>query len=314
MQTLIGTKKSQSQKFLENGTRIPVTLIDIKNNWVISHKTADKDKYQAVQLGFSMKKNATKAEIGHAKGAKLDKAPKFLREVRLADGEALPEVGSALNPLEVFAPGDIVDVSGFSKGKGYAGVVKRHGFAGGPKTHGQSDRHRAPGAIGQGTTPGRVYRGKRMAGRMGSDNVTIQNLEVVDVSEDILTLKGLVPGVLNGLIVVNKVGVDKKFVPLWKEAVEEPAQDLEAPTESAAPATDEPKADDKPTATDEPAEVSEDQPTDQNPSNEPAAEQEIQNAEDAPTTQDQKPQEAENIENDPTPVVADDADGGEDAK
>jgi len=230
MQTLIGTKKSQSQKFLENGTRIPVTLIDIKNNWVVSHKTLELDKYQAVQLGFSMKKKASKAELGHAKGANLGKAPKFLREVRiLADDEVLPEVGSTLNPMEVFVPGDIVNVSGFSKGKGFAGVVKRHGFHGGPKTHGQSDRHRAPGAIGQGTTPGRVYRGKRMAGRMGSDNVTIENLQVVDVSEDILTLKGLVPGVLNSLIVIKKVGEGKKFVPLWKEKVEE--EEVAAPAE-----------------------------------------------------------------------------------
>lgn len=222
MQAILGTKKSQSQKFLENGMRIPVTLIDIKDNWVISHKTTDKDHYQAVQLGFNMKKKASRAELGHAKGAKLDKAPKFLREVRvLADGELLPEVGSILNPMEIFAPGDMVDVSGFSKGKGFAGVVKRHGFHGGPKTHGQSDRHRAPGSIGQGTTPGRVYRGKRMAGRMGSDNVTIQNLQVVDVSPDTLTLKGLVPGILNALVVIKKVGEDKKFVPLWKEQVEE---------------------------------------------------------------------------------------------
>lgn len=239
MQTLIGTKKSQSQKFLENGTRIPVTLIDIKNNWVVSHKSVDKDKYQAVQLGFSMKKKATKAELGHAKGAKLDKAPKFLREVRiLADDEVLPEVGSILNPMEIFVPGDIVNVSGFSKGKGFAGVVKRHGFHGGPKTHGQSDRHRAPGAIGQGTTPGRVYRGKRMAGRMGSDNVTIENLRVVDISEDTLTLKGLVPGIINGLIVIKKVGEDKKFVPLWKEKVEE--------EEAASPVSQEVKAEEQP--------------------------------------------------------------------
>jgi large subunit ribosomal protein L3 len=305
MQSLIGTKKSQSQRFLENGMRIPVTLIDIKNNWVVSHKTADKDKYQAVQLGFSMKKKATKAELGHVKGAKLEKAPKFLREVRLADDEILPEVGVTLNPMEVFAPGDIVNVSGFSKGKGFAGVVKRHGFAGGPKTHGQSDRHRAPGAIGQGTTPGRVYRGKRMAGRMGSDNVTITNLEVVDVNEDILTLKGLVPGVINGLIMIKKVGEDKKFVPLWKEAVEEPAAEVsEQPAEEAAPVSDDTQAASEKPAEEAPAELATDAVT-----GEPAGEE--------PTTQDATPAEAENVENTETAEQVEEAvsaEGEENAK
>ncbi len=217
MLALIGQKKDQSQRFLENGRRIPVTLIDVKDNVVVSVKSLDKDHYQAVQLGFSMKKKATKAELGHAKGAKLEKAPKFLREVKLADDEVSPEVGMVVNPSEVFTPGDIVNVSGVSKGKGFQGGVKRHGFAGGPKTHGQSDRHRAPGSIGQGTTPGRVYKGKRMAGRMGVDNVTVENLSIIDVTADgVLVIKGLVPGVTNGLIYVKKVGEDKKFVPLQK--------------------------------------------------------------------------------------------------
>ncbi len=223
MYALIGAKKSQSQRFLENGMRIPVTLIDVKGNCIIAVKTLDRDHYQAVQLGFSMKKKASRAQLGHAKGAKLEKAPKFLREVRIYDDSPLPEIGSIINPSEVFQPGDIVNVSGLSKGKGFAGVVKRHGFHGGPKTHGQSDRHRAPGAIGQGTTPGRVYRGKRMAGRMGNENVTIRNLEIMDITADgVLVIKGLVPGIINGLIVVKKVGEDKKFVPLYKEASDVP--------------------------------------------------------------------------------------------
>jgi len=218
MQALIGQKKEQSQKFLENGKRIPVTLVDVKDNTVLAVRTKEDHNYQAVQLGFSIKKKATKAELGHAKGAKLEKAPKFLREVRILDESIeLPEVGVVLNPSEVFAPGDMVDVSGVSKGKGFAGGVKRWGFHGGPKTHGQSDRHRAPGSIGQGTTPGRVYKGKKMAGRMGNDNVTVRNLEVVDVTNDgVLVIKGLVPGIINSLIIVEKVGEDKKFVPLQK--------------------------------------------------------------------------------------------------
>jgi len=236
MQTLLGQKKVQSQRFLENGKRIPVTLIDVKGNIIVSVKTQEKNNYQAVQLGFSMKKKATKAELGHVKGAKLEKAPKFLREVKIVDEtEELPVVGTILNPVEVFEPGDIVDVSGFSKGKGFQGGVKRYGFHGGPKTHGQSDRHRAPGSIGAGTTPGRVYKGKRMAGNMGNENVTIKNLEVIDVTTDgVLVVKGLVPGIIDGLIMVNRVGKDKNFVPLYKSPEEKAVDEAAAKSEDAA--------------------------------------------------------------------------------
>ncbi len=240
MQSLIGVKKVQSQRFLENGMRIPVTLIDVKDNWVMSVKTNDRDHYQAVQLGYGIKKNANKALLGHAKGAKREQAPKFLKEIRIIDDSPLPEIGTSLNPQEVFQPGDLVDVTGISKGKGFAGGVKRYGFRGGPKTHGQSDRHRAPGSIGQGTTPGRVYKGKRMAGNMGNDTVTIRGLRIIDITNDgVLVIKGLVPGVINALIKIDKAGTDKKFVPLYKDpevvAAEEAAlaaaQAAEAPVE-----------------------------------------------------------------------------------
>ncbi len=218
MQSLIGIKKVQSQRFLENGMRIPVTLIDVKDNWVMSVKTNDRDHYQAVQLGYGVKKNANKALLGHAKGAKREQAPKFLKEVRITDDSPLPEIGTSLNPQEVFQPGDLVDVTGISKGKGFQGGVKRYGFRGGPKTHGQSDRHRAPGSIGQGTTPGRVYKGKRMAGNMGNDTVTVRGLRIIDITNDgVLVVKGLVPGVINALIKIDKAGTDKKFVPLFKD-------------------------------------------------------------------------------------------------
>ncbi len=255
MQSLIGIKKVQSQRFLENGMRIPVTLIDVKDNWVMSVKTNERDHYQAVQLGYGIKKNANKALLGHAKGAKREQAPKFLKEVRIKDDSSLPEVGIALNPQEVFQPGDIVDVTGTSKGKGFQGGVKRYGFRGGPKTHGQSDRHRAPGSIGQGTTPGRVYKGKRMAGNMGNDTVTVRGLKVVDVTNDgVLVIKGLVPGVINALIKIEKTGEDKKFVPLFKDpeivAAEEAslaeAQKAEAPVEEKAEeVVEEPKEEEK---------------------------------------------------------------------
>ena len=218
IQTILGKKIEQSQRFLENGFRIPVTQILVAGNVVVRVKTQEKDKYSALQIGFGSKKNPTRSMLGVAKTANLKTPPQFLREVRIADSETPnPTPGTIIRPTEVFKPGDVVDVIGVSKGKDYAGVVKRHHFKGGPRTHGQSDRERAPGSIGQTTTPGRVYKGKRMAGRMGHERVTIQNLMVVDVNDDLMFVKGLIPGSVNSLVMVEKVGESKKFVPLYKE-------------------------------------------------------------------------------------------------
>ncbi len=218
MLAIIGHKISQTQKFLEDGTRIPVTEVLLAGgNVVIQTKTIEKDGYTAVQLGIGKKKKGNKALTGHVKGALLTEASAFLREVRLADGEEALAVGTVVKATEVLKPGDIVDVIGVSKGKGYAGGVKRHHFKGGPRTHGQSDRERAPGSIGQSTTPGRVYRGKRMAGRMGHERVTVQNLMVVGVTDDGVLIKGLIPGPVNNLIMIKKVGESKKFTPLYQE-------------------------------------------------------------------------------------------------
>jgi large subunit ribosomal protein L3 len=223
IQALLGKKIEQSQKFLEDGTRIPVTMLNIAGNEIVQIKTEEKDKYNAAQLGFGVKKNPKPSILGHAKKAGLKTTPSFIQEVRVAkaDLETLPKVGDALNAQDVFKPGDIVDVIGISKGKGYAGVVKRHHFRGGPRTHGQSDRERAPGSIGSTTTPGRVYKGKRMAGRMGGERVTIKNLQVVDVADDTLLIKGLIPGGSNSLVLIKKIGGNKKFVPLYKEVSKE---------------------------------------------------------------------------------------------
>ncbi len=151
-------------------------------------------------------------------------------------------MGSEINFKEIFAPGDLVDVTGTSKGKGWAGGVKRHGFHGGPKTHGQSDRHRAPGSIGQGTTPGRVYRGKKMAGRMGTETVTVKNLEVISITDDgVLLIKGLVPGFVSNYVVVKKVGENKKHVDLYSESQETPVQETQT-----APVEEAPKAEEQP--------------------------------------------------------------------
>lgn len=226
MNTIIGRKIEQKQVFLTDGTRIPVTVVNVVGNTVLDIKTSGKNGYSAVQIGFGARKKAGKALLGLAKKANLKAAPQFIREVRLKTEDNLPTIGEKVSVESVFKPGDIVKVTGKSKGKGFAGVVKRHNFRGGPRTHGQSDRERAPGAIGQGTTPGRVYKGKRMAGRMGHVKKSVTNLLVIDVVTEngkmILILKGLVPGPLNNIISIEKTGElpEKKFVPLLKPEAE----------------------------------------------------------------------------------------------
>jgi large subunit ribosomal protein L3 len=218
VQALFGKKIEQTQKFLENGTRIPVTIVRVSGNVVVQHKTADKHGYTAVQVGFGTSKKTNKAKAGHLKKAGVTQTPSFLGEVSV-DGEELPTLGSKLNAIDILKPGDIVDVIGTSKGKGYAGGVKRYHFKGGPRTHGQSDRERAPGSIGQTTTPGRVYRGKKMAGHMGHETVTVKNLIVVDVTADTVAVKGLIPGSISDkalVVKIEKVGEKKKFIPLLK--------------------------------------------------------------------------------------------------
>lgn len=216
--SLIGRKINQTQGFLEDGTRVPLSVISVSKNLVVQIKTDEHEGYSAVKLGFGIKNKPNKAEAGIAKKAGQEKSPRFFREV--ASDKVDIEVGAQIAPNEVFEPGDIVDVTGTSKGKGYAGVVKKHHFKGGPKTHGQSDRHRAPGSSGQGTTPGRVYKGKRMSGRMGNEQVTIKNLEVLSVDDGIIHIRGLVPGIKGGILVVKKVGKNKKFTPLYQAKTE----------------------------------------------------------------------------------------------
>jgi large subunit ribosomal protein L3 len=234
--SLIGRKLYQKQAFLQDGTRVPLSGIRVFGNVIAQVKSADKEGYNALQLGIETKKRAKKSLANHSKKAGLTNTPAFLREVRVDDVEGAV-AGTEINAADVFAVGDIVDVVGISKGKGFAGGVKRWGFKGGPRTHGQSDRERAPGSIGQTTTPGRVYKGKRMAGRMGQETVTVQNLEVVEITNDgILLVKGLIPGSVNTIVVINKMGVNKKFVPLYKEIVEpvvEPVVEEVAATEEA---------------------------------------------------------------------------------
>lgn len=239
---LIGQKKEQTQRFLQNGVRVPVSTVFVGGNRVIRHLTKEKHGYDAIQLGFGTRRNTRKAQKGYVKEAKLTTFPLLFREVKLKESsEQLPGVGERLLGDAVFKPGDIVDVTGTSKGKGYAGVVKRHHFKGGPRTHGQSDRERAPGAIGQTTTPGRVYRGKRMAGKMGNEQVTVKNLQVVGVMGDTLFIKGLIPGIINSVVEIKKVGEGENFLGLLlteeeqqvsntkqKESSKEPEEEINA--------------------------------------------------------------------------------------
>lgn len=202
--SLLGKKLGQSQTFDEKGMRIPVTQILAGPNWIT--EVEDKESFKSIQLGFGTIKNLSKAEIGHLKKAGLEEKLRFLRSFTVSEIAENEKPGTQIAVDAVFAPGDVIRITGTSKGKGFAGVVKRHNFRGGPRTHGQSDRERAPGSIGQTTTPGRVYKGKRMAGRMGSDTVTIRNLKVVavDPATQTLTIKGLVPGAINGLLIISK--------------------------------------------------------------------------------------------------------------
>lgn len=212
-----------SQVFTTDGVRLPVTMLSSGGHLVTQLKTLDRDGYWAIQFGFNTRsiKNLRKPQIEQLKkiGAlKENRAPKFLREAR-HDGSENLEIGAIVKPEEVLEVGDIVNVAGISKGKGFAGGVKRHGFAGGPKTHGQSDRHRAPGSIGQTTTPGRVYKGKRMAGRMGGGQQTVRNLKVLSVNVETgeILVSGPVPGSFGSLVTITKIGKSKKNIELTSQ-------------------------------------------------------------------------------------------------
>jgi large subunit ribosomal protein L3 len=197
---LIGRKVGMTQIFQADGTMIPVTAVAIEPNTVTRVRTVERDGYTAVQLGIEPSKKLTKPEKGQLK----DLPPvATIREFRLDDVDAY-EVGQKLT-VDLFAEGELVDVTGVSKGKGFAGTVKRHHFKRGPETHG-SDHHREPGSIGPGTTPGRVYKGLRMSGHMGHERVTVKKLTVVrtDPARNLLLVRGAVPGAPNALLLVKK--------------------------------------------------------------------------------------------------------------
>jgi len=220
---ILGEKSKQSQTFNQKGIRVPTTFIKTSPCYLIGVKWPAKHGYFSVRLGFGQSKNIIKPVQGELAKAGIKTPLHFIREFRLEKlgdkakvldeqgktgliiGEAKIFVGQEIKPSLIFKKGELVEISGTAKGKGFQGVVKRHHFAGGPRTHGQSDRERAPGSIGQTTTPGRVYKGKRMAGRMGGQRVTVKNLMIIEMKDDGMIIAGLVPGARGGLLEVRKV-------------------------------------------------------------------------------------------------------------
>jgi large subunit ribosomal protein L3 len=207
MKGILGKKVGMTQIFDQKGEVVPVTVIEAGPCFVAQIKTDERDGYSAIQMGFeeAKPKSLTRPQLQHLEKSSLSPL-RFLREIRLPSDQVTQFEEGQKVTVDLFEEGEFVDVTGTSKGRGFAGVVKRHGFSGGPKTHGQSDRLRAPGSIGACTTPGRVFKGKRMPGRMGGERVTIQGLKVVmvDPERNLLAVRGAVPGAKNGLLMIRE--------------------------------------------------------------------------------------------------------------
>jgi large subunit ribosomal protein L3 len=200
---ILGVKLGMTQVFDDEHRVVPVTVVQAGPCTVTQVKTPETDGYTAVQLAYGTKKHVNKPTAGHLAKAGIDTA-KVLVEVRLDDGDELPEVGSTVT-VDAFAAGEEIDVTGTSKGKGYAGVMKRHNFRGLGDGHGVKKKNRHPGAVGACATPGRTFKGMRMAGRMGGERVTIQNLRVVstDTEHGLLLVSGAVPGPDGSVVLVR---------------------------------------------------------------------------------------------------------------
>jgi large subunit ribosomal protein L3 len=218
---VLGKKSIQTQRFDKNGERIPTTFIDTSSCCLIDVITPDKRGYFSAKLGFCQTKNIKKPVRKELEKAGIKTPLRFLREFRLEKykdkvkfiedgkkkgvqvGEIKIFAGDVINPNIFIKNGDLITVSGISKGKGFQGGVRRHHFKGRSHTHGASLDERAPGSIGMSTTPGRVFKGKKMAGRMGGERVTIKNIEVIEVKENGLIIKGLLPGAKEGLLEIR---------------------------------------------------------------------------------------------------------------
>lgn len=217
------------------GRRVAITRVVVTPNFVTQVKTLETDGYRAVQVATSTKKSVKNPQKGHFKKAGAPENLRFVKELGVMSQESGEmdgiTLGQEINASQVLKKGDEVKVTGTEKGRGFQGGVRRHGFHGGPKTHGQSDRHRAPGSIGTGTTPGRVLKGKKMAGHMGAEKATTRGLEViqVDSANNIVSIKGAIPGPYGGLVRVTKTGQIKGYIapPEEKEEEEEVPSDKE---------------------------------------------------------------------------------------
>ena len=241
---LVGRKVGMTRIFTDDGTTLPVTVLDVSDNRVAQVKTADKDGYAAVQVAFG-KRRATrvnKALAGHLAKAAVE-AGRVLKEFRLAKPEELGELkpGSKIAVQELFKVGQWVDVQGTTIGKGFAGVMKRYHFGGQNASHGNSISHRVPGSTGQNQSPARVFRGKRMAGHLGNKRRTISNLEIVriDAERQLLLVKGSVPG-SSGRDVIVRLAAKGQPKPKVQQAAAKPAAKAEKP--AAKPAADKPAA------------------------------------------------------------------------
>lgn len=236
--TIFGIKKQMTSVYDYRGRRTGATVIEVAPNVVTQIKSTEgNDGYDSIQVGLGVKKSVRKPQLGHFKKAGVDKSLAFTREIRIKQSKNPAventvegvEAGQEIKVTDVLRAGDLIKVTGVSKGKGFQGGVRRHGFHGGPKTHGQSDRHRAPGSIGTGTTPGRVLKGKRMAGHMGVETVSLLNLEIVSIDKDnnLLVVKGGIPGSVGSVVRLEKQGVLKGYV-----APEEPEETSESVEQS----------------------------------------------------------------------------------
>lgn len=217
LKALLGRKLGMTRYFTKSGEVIPVTAVEAGPCWLVQKKTLEEDSYEAVQIGYLLRKpkKTTNPLQGHFKRAGI-KPLRFLREVPAINFHEV-QVGQSIG-VEIFSEGELVDVTGTSKGKGFAGVMKRHGFAGAPGSHGAHESFRGPGSIGSAAYPGRVFKGKKLPGRMGGCRATVQNLEIIRVIKErnTLMLKGAVPGPNGGLVLIRK----SKKAEAWRKSKE----------------------------------------------------------------------------------------------
>ena len=254
MKFIVGYKQEMTQQYREDGTVVPVTVVKADPAFVTQVKTADKDGYQAIQIGIGSRNKAGKSLAGHLAPITKTGVKPFhrLREIRLEDSSGF-SLGDTIT-VETFTAGDKVAVTGTSKGKGFQGVVKRHGFSGGPASHGHKDQLRMPGSIGS-QDPQRVFKGMKMGGRMGGDRVTVKNLEIVyiDPENNLLYVKGALPGARNSLILIMGEGELQKGPSIFEVKEEKSVSD----SAQAAPDKGEVKSEEASAADEAPAENTE---------------------------------------------------------